>query len=100
LALDIVLNSELEAPGLLEIFSELMGSKEKAKETFLSPQLAVQVKEIYDSECLSLWDGCWRESSLSRSKAHSPGVRRARRQEDSERRCAPPYGRWLMLLLG
>ena len=71
MALDIVLNSELEAPGLLEIFSELMGSKEKAKETFLSPQLAVQVKEIYDSECLSLWDGCWRESSLSRSTPRS-----------------------------
>jgi hypothetical protein len=32
LALDAALNSELEALGLLEIFSELMGSKEKAKD--------------------------------------------------------------------
>jgi hypothetical protein len=50
LALDTVLNLELEAPGLLEIFSELMGSKEKAKEAFASPQLAVQVKEINEHE--------------------------------------------------
>ncbi len=50
LALDMVLNAELEAPGLLEIFAELMGSEEQAKEAFSSPRLAVQVKEIAEHE--------------------------------------------------
>jgi hypothetical protein len=50
LALDMVLNAELEAPGLLEIFAELMGSEEQAKETFSSPRLAVQLKEIAEHE--------------------------------------------------
>ncbi len=50
LALDAALNTELEAPGLLEIFSSLMGSMSKAKETFTSPQLAAQVKEIIAHE--------------------------------------------------
>ena len=36
LALDATLNSESEAPGLLDIFSTLMDSKDKAKETLTS----------------------------------------------------------------
>lgn len=50
LALDATLNSESEAPGLLDIFSTLMDNKDKAKETLTSSQLAGQVKEIYEHE--------------------------------------------------
>ena len=50
LALDATLNSESEAPGLLDIFSTLMDSKDKAKETLTSSRLAGQVKEIYEHE--------------------------------------------------
>jgi hypothetical protein len=93
LALDMVLNAELEAPGLLEIFAELMGSEEQAKETFSSPRLAVQMKEIAEHEVTTVEkfkvimksDGVWMTVTpavLRAAKEASDVIAEQRRQTE------------------
>ena len=72
LVLDAALNTELEAPGLLEIFSSLMGSMSKAKETFTSPQLAAQVKEIIAHEVTTVENFKVIMRSNGRRYTHTP----------------------------
>ena len=90
LALDATLNSESEAPGLLDIFSTLMDSKDKAKETLTSSCTLDALRDPYYHPMrgaymprplrgATKWRGrCGTTGVLRHRIAHGMGARAAR----------------------